>query len=90
VLVHGAGSARWSFDAVRPHLEARSTVIRDAGDRAVLVGHSYGGLVAAGAAPLLDLPRLALYEPVMGGGLATRETVDRWERLIAEDERDTP
>jgi pimeloyl-ACP methyl ester carboxylesterase len=73
VLVHGAGSARWSFDAVRPHLEARSTVIaidrrgrgdstdgdgyslereyedvaavvRDAGDRAVLVGHSYGGL----------------------------------------------
>ena len=27
VLVHGAGSARWSFDAVRPHLERRFTVI---------------------------------------------------------------
>jgi pimeloyl-ACP methyl ester carboxylesterase len=25
----------------------------------------------------------------MDGGLATRETVDRWERLIAEDDRDT-
>ena len=89
VLVHGAGSARWSFDAVRPHLEREFTVIavdrrgrgdsgddddydlrreyehvaavvRDAGDGAVLMGHSYGGLVAAGAARLLeDLPRLA-------------------------------
>ena len=27
VLVHGAGSARWSFDAVRPHLEREFTVI---------------------------------------------------------------
>ena len=27
VLVHGAGSARWSFDAVRPHLERTFTVI---------------------------------------------------------------
>jgi pimeloyl-ACP methyl ester carboxylesterase len=118
VLVHGAGSARWSFDAVRPHLERRFTVIavdrrgrgdstdgdgyslereyedvaavvRDAGDGALLMGHSYGGLVAAGAARLLDLPRLALYEPAMGGGLAARETIDRWEGLIAEGDRDT-
>jgi pimeloyl-ACP methyl ester carboxylesterase len=118
VLVHGAGSARWSFDAVRPHLEPRFTVIaidrrgrgdsgdgaeyalerefedvaavmRDAGHGALLMGHSYGGLVAAGAAQLLDLPRLALYEPTMGGGLTTGPTVERWQGLIDAGERDT-
>ncbi len=118
VLVHGAGSARWSFDAVRPHLDRRFTVIaidrrgrgdssdgaeyglerdcedvaavvRDAGRDAVLMGHSYGGLVAAGAARLLDLPRLALYEPAMGGVLATGETIERWEHLIEAGDRDT-
>jgi pimeloyl-ACP methyl ester carboxylesterase len=52
------------------------------------MGHSYGGLVAAGAAQLLDLPRLALYEPVMGGGLTTGETIERWERMIEAGERD--
>ena len=117
MLVHGAGSARWSFDAVRPHLEGRFTVIaidrrgrgdstdgdeyalereceevaavvRDAGAGALLMGHSYGGLVAAGAAQLLDLPRLALYEPAMGGGLATGATIERWERMIEAGERD--
>ena len=118
VLVHGAGSARWSFDAVRPHLERRFTVIaidrrgrgdssdgteyslehefddvaavvRDAGRDTMLMGHSYGGLVAGGAAQLLDLPRLALYEPTMGGGLTTGPTVERWERLIEDGDRDT-
>jgi pimeloyl-ACP methyl ester carboxylesterase len=117
VLVHGAGSARWSFDAVRPHLETRFTVIaidrrgrgdstdggqyalerecedvaavvRDAGAGALLMGHSYGGLVAAGAAQLLDLPRLALYEPAMGGVLTTGETIERWERMVEAGDRD--
>ena len=117
VLVHGAGSARWSFDAVRPHLEPHYTVIaidrrgrgdsgdgeeyslereyedvaavvRDAGPEAVLMGHSYGGLVAAGAAQLLDLPRLALYEPAMGGVLSEGETIERWERMLEAGERD--
>jgi pimeloyl-ACP methyl ester carboxylesterase len=118
VLVHGAGSARWSFDAVRPFLEASmevisidrrgrgdsadgehyelarefedvAAVVRAAGEGAALVGHSYGGLVAAGAAQLLErLPRLALYEPPMGGVLATRERIDRWEGLIEDGERD--
>ncbi|HEX6654055.1 MAG TPA: alpha/beta hydrolase [Thermoleophilaceae bacterium] len=117
VAVHGAGSARWSFDLLRPHLQDRFTVIaldrrgrgdssdapgysldrecddvtavvRDAGDGALLFGHSYGGLVAAGAALRLRLPRLALYEPPMGGGLATEETIDRWEALIEDGERD--
>jgi pimeloyl-ACP methyl ester carboxylesterase len=117
VVVHGAGSARWSFDMLRPHLEGRFTVIaidrrgrgdstdgpeyalerecddvaavvRDAGHGALLFGHSYGGLVAAGAAIQLDLPGLALYEPAMGGGLATRDTIERWERLIEDGEHD--
>jgi pimeloyl-ACP methyl ester carboxylesterase len=118
VLVHGAGSARWSFDMVRPQLEDRFTVIaidrrgrgdssdahgyelerefedvaavvRDAGDGALLVGHSYGGLIAAGAAQLLDgLPRLVLYEPPMGGVLVGDDVIDRWERLIGEGDRD--
>jgi pimeloyl-ACP methyl ester carboxylesterase len=118
VLVHGAGSARWSFDLVRPHLEDSFTVIaidrrgrgdssdadshsvehefedvaavvRDAGEGALLVGHSYGGLVAAGAAALLPgLPGLVLYEPPMGGVLADHATIDRWDRLIWKGDRD--
>jgi pimeloyl-ACP methyl ester carboxylesterase len=117
VLVHGAGSARWSFDAVRPRLEPGFTVIaidrrgrgdsadggeyalqrecedvaavvRDAGAGALLMGHSYGGPVAAGAAQLLDIPRLALYEPAMGGVLTKGETIERWERMIEAGARD--
>jgi pimeloyl-ACP methyl ester carboxylesterase len=119
VCVHGAGSARWSFDAVRPHLEASftviavdrrgrgdssdgdgyelereyediATVLRDAGDGALLLGHSYGGLVATGAARLLGrgVRRLVLYEPPMGGVLASSGTIDRWERLIHDGDRD--
>jgi pimeloyl-ACP methyl ester carboxylesterase len=119
VCVHGAGSARWSFDAVRPHLEASftviavdrrgrgdssdgngyelereyediATVLRDSGDGVLLLGHSYGGLVAAGAARLFGrgLGRLVLYEPPMGGVLAASGTIDRWERMIHEGDRD--
>jgi pimeloyl-ACP methyl ester carboxylesterase len=118
VLVHGAGSARWSFDLVRPELESGFTVIaidrrgrgdssdgqgyeverefedvaavvRDAGEGAQLVGHSYGALIAAGAAQLLDdLPRVVLYEPPMGGVLADAGRIDRWERLITDGDRD--
>jgi pimeloyl-ACP methyl ester carboxylesterase len=119
VLVHGAGSARWSFGLVVPHLERSFTVIaidrrgrgdstdgdeyaleseyrdvadvvRDAGSDALLFGHSYGGLVAAGAALELALPRLALYEPAMGGALTTAGQIGRWERLIEEGDLDTP
>jgi pimeloyl-ACP methyl ester carboxylesterase len=118
VLVHGAGSARWSFGEVRPPLESRFTVIaidrrgrgdstdgdgyalesevedvaavvRDAGDGALLFGHSYGGLIAGEAARRLGLPRLALYEPCMGGVVATSEAIDRWDQLIEAGARDT-
>jgi pimeloyl-ACP methyl ester carboxylesterase len=121
VLVHGAGSARWGFSFLRPHLEGRYTVIaidrRGRGDstdgdgyaverefedvaavvRAAaaggaephLFGHSYGGLVSAGAAALIEgLPRLVLYEPPMGGVLAEPALIERWKASIAEGDRD--
>ena len=66
-----------------------AAVVRDAGRGALLCGHSFGGLVAAGAAMQLDLPRLALYEPPMGGVLARPETIERWERLLDQDDPDT-
>ena len=66
-----------------------AAVVRDAGEGALLVGHSYGALISAGAAQRLDgLPRLVLYEPPMGAVLADGELIDRWERLIREGDRD--
>ena len=122
VLVHGAGSARWSFDLLRPLLEPRFTVVAvdrrgrgDSGDgrsyrlesefedvAAVvgsvrdeaegpvhLFGHSYGGLVAGGAAPLAEgLGKLVLYEPPMGGILGTPAQLAGWRELAEADERD--
>lgn len=118
VMVHGAGSAAWTFGLLRPHLEERFTVVAvdrrgrgDSGDangyeiarevqdvlavlgefgpEAALFGHSYGGLVAAAAATQADgLAALALYEPPMGGSLASLEWTDRLETLIADGERD--
>jgi pimeloyl-ACP methyl ester carboxylesterase len=120
VIVHGAGSGRWSFDLVRPALERSFTVwaldrrgrgdsddgdagayglerefedivavMREAGPGALLFGHSYGGLVSAGAAAGLDgLPRLALYEAPMGGVLADEAWIARFEELVAAGERD--
>jgi pimeloyl-ACP methyl ester carboxylesterase len=109
VMVHGAGSARWGFDLVRPLLEPYFTVwaldrrgrgdsadggkydiarefddvaavVGEAGDGALLFGHSYGALVALGAATRLPgLPNLALYEPPMGGVLAADEWIERFE-----------
>jgi pimeloyl-ACP methyl ester carboxylesterase len=117
VMVHGAGSARWSFDLVRPHLEPHFTVwavdrrgrgdsgdgdryslerefedvkavVGEAGRDAVLFGHSYGGLVSAGAAVRLGrLPRLVLYEPPMGGVLADDAWIERYEAHLAAGER---
>jgi pimeloyl-ACP methyl ester carboxylesterase len=118
VMVHGAGSARWTFDLVRPHLQDRfqvwaldrrgrgesadadsyaldrefedvAAVVREAGPGALLFGHSYGALVAAGAAARLDgMPRLALYEAPMGGVLADEAWTERFEAHLAAGERD--
>jgi pimeloyl-ACP methyl ester carboxylesterase len=118
VMVHGAGSGRWSFDLVRPHLrnsftvwaldrrgrgdsgdagsysierefEDVAAVVRAAGPGALLFGHSYGGLVAAGAATRLDgLPRLAVYEGPMGGVLADDAWIRRFESDLEAGERD--
>jgi pimeloyl-ACP methyl ester carboxylesterase len=119
VMVHGAGSGRWSFDLVRPHLQDRfavwaldrrgrgdsddgpaysleaefediAAVVREAGSDALLFGHSYGGLVAAGAAARLDgLPALVLYEAPMGGVLADEPWTARFEANVEAGDRDT-
>jgi pimeloyl-ACP methyl ester carboxylesterase len=118
VMVHGAGSGRWTFDLVRPHLEDRFEVwtvdrrgrgdssdgdgyaierefddvaaaVRAAGEGALLFGHSYGGLVSAGAADRLNgLPRLALYEAPMGGVLADEAWIERFESHLVASETD--
>ena len=63
--------------------------MREAGPGALLFGHSYGGLVAAGAAARLDgLPRLALYEAPMGGVLADEAWTARFEALVEPATRD--
>jgi pimeloyl-ACP methyl ester carboxylesterase len=119
VMVHGAGSARWGFDLVRPLLEPHFTVwaldrrgrgdsadgaeydierefddvaavVGEAGDGALLFGHSYGALVALGAATRLPgLPNLALYEPPMGGVLAGDEWIERFEADLEGGRRST-
>jgi pimeloyl-ACP methyl ester carboxylesterase len=78
--------------AVEREFEDVAAVVRSVasdGSEPVLFGHSYGALVSAGAAPLIEgLPRLVLYEPPMGGVLAGPAVVDRWEALIAAGDRD--
>jgi pimeloyl-ACP methyl ester carboxylesterase len=59
------------------------------GSEPLLFGHSYGALVSAGAAPLIEgLPRLVLYEPPMGGVLAEPAAIDRLESKIANGDRE--
>jgi pimeloyl-ACP methyl ester carboxylesterase len=120
VMVHGAGSGRWSFDFVRPHLEDAfevwsidrrgrgdstdgegygierelydlGAVLAEAGQGALLFGHSFGGLLAAttsaglaGAGP----PRLVLYEGPMGGVLASADWIERFEANLAAGDAD--
>jgi pimeloyl-ACP methyl ester carboxylesterase len=59
------------------------------GAEPLLFGHSYGALVSAGAAPLIEgLPRLVLYEPPMGGVLTEPSVIGRLESRIADGDRD--
>ena len=65
-----------------------AAVVREAGDGTLLCGHSYGGLVAAGAAALLPaLKKLVLYEPPMGGVLAGASWIEGYEKQLEAGER---
>jgi pimeloyl-ACP methyl ester carboxylesterase len=75
--------------SVEREFEDVVAVVREAGDGALLFGHSYGGLVAAGAAARLDgLPRLALYEGPMGGVLADEAWTARFEANLETGQAD--
>jgi pimeloyl-ACP methyl ester carboxylesterase len=70
--------------SVEREFEDVAAVVRAAGDGAMLFGHSYGGLVATGAAMRLEeLTRLALYEAPMGGVLADEAWQERFEADLA-------
>jgi pimeloyl-ACP methyl ester carboxylesterase len=65
-----------------------AAVMADAGEGAVLFGHSYGALVAAGAASLVPrLDKLVLYEPPMGGVLAGEGWIERYETQLESGRR---
>jgi pimeloyl-ACP methyl ester carboxylesterase len=78
--------------SVEREFEDVAAVVRAAaadGAEPLLFGHSYGGLVSAGAAPSIEgLPRLVLYEPPMGGVLTHPSVIDRLESRIADGDRD--
>lgn len=85
-----SGDADRDSYSVELEFEDVAEVVRAAGDGAVLFGHSYGGLVAAGAARRLDgLSRLALYEAPMGGVLADEAWQARFEADLAAGEPDS-
>ena len=59
------------------------------GPGTTLFGHSYGALVAAAAAPRAEgIERVVLYEPPMGGVLASEEWRERFSARIAAGDRD--
>jgi pimeloyl-ACP methyl ester carboxylesterase len=65
-----------------------AAVVADAGQGAVLFGHSYGGLVVAGAAARLPgLDKLVLDEPPMGGVLADEGWIERLETRLEGGDR---
>jgi pimeloyl-ACP methyl ester carboxylesterase len=75
--------------SVEREFEDVAAVVREAGEGALLFGHSYGALVAAGAAGRLDgLRRLVLYEPPMGGVLADPQWRERLQTQLAGGQRE--
>jgi pimeloyl-ACP methyl ester carboxylesterase len=76
--------------SVEREFEDVAAVVREAGDGALLFGHSYGALVSAGAAGQLEgLKRLVLYEPPMGGVLADVAWQQRFEADLAAGDPDS-
>ncbi len=75
--------------AIEDEVEDVLALLRELGPGATLFGHSYGALVAAAAAPRAEgLARLVLYEPPMGGVLATDDWLERFRSRIAAGDRD--
>jgi pimeloyl-ACP methyl ester carboxylesterase len=83
-------------DGDAPHslhreVEDVESILDVAGPGAVLIGHSFGGALAAEAARRAQPGRLTavvLYEPAIGvGGAITVEAIDRMQELIAAGER---
>jgi pimeloyl-ACP methyl ester carboxylesterase len=75
--------------SVEREFEDVAAVVRKAWDRVALFGHSYGGLVSAGAAGRLEgLERLVLYEPPMGGVLADEIWQERFQAHLAAGDPD--
>jgi pimeloyl-ACP methyl ester carboxylesterase len=76
--------------SLEKEFEDVAAVVRDAGDGALLFGHSFGGLVSAGAAGRLErLERLVLYEAPMGGVLPDEEWQKRFEAHLAAGDPDS-
>jgi pimeloyl-ACP methyl ester carboxylesterase len=64
-----------------------AAVLREAGPGALLFGHSYGGLVAAGAATRVGgLPRVVFYEGPMGGVWVDEAWIARFEAHLEADD----
>jgi pimeloyl-ACP methyl ester carboxylesterase len=81
----GDGESEYSIEHEFADVAA---VVAEAGDGAALFGHSYGGLVAAGAATRLPrLEKLVLYEPPMGGVLADEPWIERFETRLQRGHR---
>ena len=70
-------------------VEDLEALLQLTGPETALVGHSFGGAVAAEATRRNAVSRLALYKPAIGiGGTIASTEVDRMERLIADGARD--
>jgi pimeloyl-ACP methyl ester carboxylesterase len=81
----GDGDSEYSIEHEFADVAA---VVAEAGEGAALFGHSYGGLVAAGAATRLPaLETLVLYEPPMGGVLADEPWIERFETRLEQGDR---
>jgi pimeloyl-ACP methyl ester carboxylesterase len=77
--------------SIEREAEDVAAVVRFAGERVTLLGHSYGALCCLEAA--LQLPgllRLVLYEPPLpvGTGIVGRETRNNLERLLDDGDRE--
>jgi pimeloyl-ACP methyl ester carboxylesterase len=85
----GRGVSTDSAYTLVDDVEDVRALVRELGPGTTVFAHSYGGLVAAAAAPGADgLERLVLYEPPMGGVLATDAWMERFRLNIAAGDRD--